>query len=474
MSHRTAFLMSTALFMLTLGCGMTAFVTNPAPLTGVSYWAAETATPVPTETRFLGMTTPVFADTPVPPHITTTPFWTTVTATPYLPPVTATPFNFTATPFWVTTTPSFITETPQPPVTTTPSLPQYGFTTPVPIQTPYYRIGRFYMHSDVYIGRPNGIVLRLTDHSIQPSDHSAEATYQYITVRLTNYGDEAVVVPVSDLFFIRSAGDRTGRWQPQHEPLSARGLPSYETQLLTPIAPDAVREVVLGFVVPNGTVSEVGLITNWQRPQAGGVPIWFLLRNDPAGTFRSAHKPPPPTSTILDSGGAFADGGGTSGGAGWGGGRWPTTGSISRGYGCHEFFTGVDGSGFGCPADTPWFHNGVDIANVSGTAIWSPVDGTLLFAGSNPTGADCSHMAGSQPPHQGFGNYQKIQGADTLHYFGHLSAFLVTSGDLVAGQHSAEMGSTGCSTGSHLHWTLYHNGSLADPELWAGGEPEEG
>jgi murein DD-endopeptidase MepM/ murein hydrolase activator NlpD len=175
----------------------------------------------------------------------------------------------------------------------------------------------------------------------------------------------------------------------------------------------------------------------------------------------------------MDSGGTHNNGtgSGASGSSGWGGGRWPTTGSISRGFGCEPFYTGVDGAGFGCPDDKPWFHNGVDIANVSGTAIWSPVAGSVIFAGSNTTGADCSHLAGSEAPHQGLGNYQKIRGADTLHYFGHLSAFLQTSGAISAGQHSAEMGSTGCSTGSHLHWILYHNGSLVDPALWAGGTP---
>ena len=35
----------------------------------------------------------------------------------------------------------------------------------------------------------------------------------------------------------------------------------------------------------------------------------------------------------------------------------------------------------------------------------------------------------------------------------------------------SEMGSTGCSTGSHLHWMLYLNGSLVDPATWAGEGP---
>jgi murein DD-endopeptidase MepM/ murein hydrolase activator NlpD len=113
----------------------------------------------------------------------------------------------------------------------------------------------------------------------------------------------------------------------------------------------------------------------------------------------------------------------------------------------------------------------VDIANTQGTLIWSPVDGAMLYAGPNSTGPDCSNISGSQPPHEGLGNYQRVSGGGTLHYFGHLSGFLVTSGSVTAGQNVAEMGSTGCSTGNHLHWTLYQNSSLIDPALWAGPGP---
>ena len=469
MQSRNLFLLSSTLFILTLGCGIAGFVQNPATLSGISYWAAETATPVPTQTIFLGMSTPVYADTPIPDSVTTVPFWTTVTATPIVPPATATPRWFSATPFWVTTTPAYITTTPQPPMTTTPSLPMIGFTTPEPLETPYYRVGTFYMNSDVYVDGPNGIVFRLVNHTQRASSNSPDATYHYLTLHVTNYSDTSVVVPASDLFFIRQIDELVGRWLPQNEPLIATGIPSYEAQQLTPLEPDSTREIVLGFVVPNGTVDEVGLITNWLGPIEGGLPIWFVLADDPAGPLRDAHKPPPPTSVVLDSGGMYAAA--SPSGTGWGAGRWPTTGIISRGFGCQDFFTGVDGAGFGCPAAQPWFHNGTDIADITGTAVWSPVDGDIIYAGPNSTGPDCSHIDGSEAPHQGLGNYQKIRGAETLHYFGHLNRFLLTAGSVSAGQHSAEMGSTGCSTGSHLHWIVYQNGNLVDPAQWAGGAP---
>jgi murein DD-endopeptidase MepM/ murein hydrolase activator NlpD len=461
------------LCLTTLGCGIIGLVENPATLAGLSYWAAETATPIPTVTVFLGMTTPVYPDTPVPNSMTTTPEWTTVTATPIWPPPTETPFGFEATPYWVTTTPEWITETPMPPWTTTPALPLIGFTTPVPTETPYYRVGTFYMNSDVYVGGPNGLVFRLIGHGTHSSPNSEQATYHYLTILVKNYTDAATIVPVSDVFFIRrveSGAGQTlaGRWVAQNEPLLAQGLPAYETQQLDPIPPDDEREFVVGFVVPNGTVPEVGLITNWQRPVEGGLPVWFYLENDPLGPFQDADQPPPPTPVILDDSGWPGQGGN---GGQPGNGMWPTTGTITRGFGCHELYTGIDGAGFGCPAERPWFHNGVDIANVQGTLVWSPIDGTMLYAGPNSTGPDCSAIPGSQPPHEGLGNYQRVGGGDTLHYFGHLSNFLVTAGGVTAGQQVAEMGSTGCSTGPHLHWIVYQNGNLLDPALWAGPGP---
>jgi hypothetical protein len=397
----------------------------------------------------------------MPDIITTTPEWTTIT------PI----FLSTPTPYWVTTTPLYITETPLPPVITTPGLPQIGYTTPAPRETPYYRIGTFYMNSDVHVGGPNGLVFRITGHEMQPSPNNDEAAYHFVTIHVTNYTSEEAIVPVSDVFFIRRVQqDETqlaGRWVPQNEPLIAAGLPAYETQQLEPIPPDGERDFILGFVVPDGDVRELGLITDWNRPVEGGLPIWFYLEDDPRGPFNDAYKPPPPTPVVLDDG-STQSGGGEPGSSN---GLWPTTGFVTRGFGCHELYTGIDGTGFGCPPERPWFHNGVDIANTQGALIWSPVDGAMLYAGPNSTGPDCSNISGSQPPHEGLGNYQRVSGGGTLHYFGHLSGFLVTSGSVTAGQNVAEMGSTGCSTGNHLHWTLYQNSSLIDPALWAGPGP---
>lgn len=438
-----------------LGCRLIGFAPDPATLSGPAYWAAETGTAVPTAAFFLGTSTPVYGATAEPVLITTTPEWTTVTPDPG----------------WVTTTPVYLTTTPAPPVVTTPGLPIFGFPTPEPQPTAYYRIGTFYMNSDVYIGGPTGLVVRLIGHERRASPRNGAASYHFLTIRVTNYTPEPQRVPLSDLFFIRrvhqGAEVVTGRWTPENEPLNHRGLPSYEAQQLEMIPPDGQREIVLGFVVPTGEVREVGLITDWNRPVEGGLPIWFYLADDPLEPFVDAFQPPPPTPVILDDGSSWAGSGPPRGGDG----LWPTTGVVTRGFGCHPLYTGIDGAGFGCPPERRWFHNGVDIANVRGTPIWSPVNGEIVFAGPNRTGADCSSIPGSEPPHEGLGNYQRLSGGGTAHTLGHLSAFRLTAGPVAAGEIVAEMGSTGCSTGTHLHWIVYQSGVLIDPALWAGPGP---
>jgi hypothetical protein len=463
-----------------LACAVSDAIANLNPLAGKAYWAAVTETAVPTVTVFLGWTTPVYAATLPPDLITTTPEWTTVT-----PAALSTP-----TPYWVTTTPMMITTTPPAPVTTTPELPMIGFTTPVPAATPYYRVGTFYMNQDIHIGYPNSVVIRLTDYELRPSATNPETdSYLLLYVTIKNYSGSDTFVPVSDIFFVREVRTDAAlrrRWSAKNEPLGELGLPSYDDQLLNnagepaPIPPETERDYIVAFILPQGTIGEVGVTTDLRRPVDGGIPLWIYLQEDPLGPFQEPCGPPtgyypgcqplPPTPIIFDENDAYGGPGATVEPPP-GIGSWPTNGIVVRGFGCQEFYTGVDGAGFGCPPERPWFHNGVDIANATGNPIYAVIDGTVEFASYNPNAPDCAAMAGSEPPHQGLGYYQRITDGTLLHYYGHLSAFVVTGGPVTNGQQVALMGSTGCSAGPHLHWTLFSGGNLIDPETWAGPGP---
>ena len=94
-------------------------------------------------------------------------------------------------------------------------------------------------------------------------------------------------------------------------------------------------------------------------------------------------------------------------------------------------------------------HHGVDLAAPKGTPIGASADGTVVFAGRRG----------------GYGNTVIIEQADgrqTL--YGHAERLLVNVGDQVrAGQSIATVGSTGRSTGPHLHFEVRENGKPVDP-----------
>lgn len=165
---------------------------------------------------------------------------------------------------------------------------------------------------------------------------------------------------------------------------------------------------------------------------------------------------PLPTGDPGASDGPIAPGGAV-GVAGW---PVPPGTPITRGYGCSSFYTGVHGV-----CGTGWWHDGVDWAAHTGTPEFAVRDLVIQFAGVDTSPMDCSWIAGSQPPHTGFGNYiRAADGAGLVYWYGHVSSFNVATGQQVrAGQQIAGMGSTGCSTGDHLHLRVRQNGLDINP-----------
>lgn len=95
------------------------------------------------------------------------------------------------------------------------------------------------------------------------------------------------------------------------------------------------------------------------------------------------------------------------------------------------------------------FHNGVDFAAPTGTAIYAAYDGKVVAA------AYSSSM----------GNYVMIDHGSSLYtIYMHASKLYVSSGDVVVqGETIAAVGSTGRSTGPHLHFGVRLNGAYTSP-----------
>jgi murein DD-endopeptidase MepM/ murein hydrolase activator NlpD len=111
-------------------------------------------------------------------------------------------------------------------------------------------------------------------------------------------------------------------------------------------------------------------------------------------------------------------------------------------------------SGFGV-RDDPFhkgaaMHPGIDLAGSYGTPIYATADGTVVRAGWN---------------NGGYGNMVELDhGRGIMTRYGHMSAVLVHAGDHVTrGQQIGRMGSTGRSTGNHLHYEVRIDGHPVNP-----------
>lgn len=111
---------------------------------------------------------------------------------------------------------------------------------------------------------------------------------------------------------------------------------------------------------------------------------------------------------------------------------WPTSGTITQGF--------------------SWYHTGVDIANNIGTRIYAADSGRVIQ----------STMGGY---YGGYGNHILIDhGNGYVTMYAHLTQTLVSADqDVSRGQLIGLMGSTGRSTGPHLHFEVRKNGQFQSP-----------
>lgn len=126
----------------------------------------------------------------------------------------------------------------------------------------------------------------------------------------------------------------------------------------------------------------------------------------------------------------------------------PNQGPVSAGYGIRRYYNGVFAEDY--------YHRGVDYAGNTGSPIVAPAAGKIALVGRVS---------------QGFRIHGNVVGIDhgqgVASIMLHMSRIDVKEGDFVqAGQRIGAVGSTGASTGPHLHWGLYVNGKAVDPVPW--------
>ncbi|WP_416350965.1 M23 family metallopeptidase [Rivularia sp. UHCC 0363] len=126
----------------------------------------------------------------------------------------------------------------------------------------------------------------------------------------------------------------------------------------------------------------------------------------------------------------------------------PNNSRISTIYGVRRYYNGKFANDY--------YHRGVDYAGGYGSPVVAPAAGRVALVGTVS---------------QGFVVHGNVVGIDhgqgVTSIFMHLNRIDVKEGDMVKpGQLIGGIGSTGASTGPHLHWGLYVNGQAVDPTPW--------
>ena len=117
----------------------------------------------------------------------------------------------------------------------------------------------------------------------------------------------------------------------------------------------------------------------------------------------------------------------------------PVEGTISSIYGYRETATG----------NVPKNHTGTDIAAITGTKIKSATDGQVVLVSEEGD----------------YGKHIKVQIGEVSIIYAHCNSLYVKEGDMVTqGQEIAEVGSTGNSTGPHLHFEIRISERTVDPQ----------
>lgn len=120
-----------------------------------------------------------------------------------------------------------------------------------------------------------------------------------------------------------------------------------------------------------------------------------------------------------------------------------TSWTVSQPFGCTGFY--LEPARGACPH----FHEGIDLVAPAGTPVHAVMAGLVELS-----------------PLGGYGLHVLVHhGADLVTLYGHLAAWSVMPGqEVAAGTVVGAEGSTGASTGAHLHFEVRRGGSAVDPQ----------
>jgi lysostaphin len=126
----------------------------------------------------------------------------------------------------------------------------------------------------------------------------------------------------------------------------------------------------------------------------------------------------------------------------------PSRASRSSPYGVKRYYNGVFARDY--------YHRGLDFAGASGSPVTAPAAGKVVLVGRLE---------------DGFRVHGNVVGVDhgqgVISIFMHLSRIDVREGQtLQTGELVGGVGTTGASTGPHLHWGLFVNNMAVEPERW--------
>jgi len=177
------------------------------------------------------------------------------------------------------------------------------------------------------------------------------------------------------------------------------------------------------------------------------VAVWLRDRSFPTQRINLAGGGPDPTQEELDRIDAFKQT--VTPKKFWDGQfKRPNPGHVSTVYGVRRYYNGDFAEDY--------YHGGVDYASRRGAPVVAPAAGRIGLVGR----ADGKFRLNGNTV--GINHGQGVQSI-----FLHLNSIAVGQGQFVEdGERIGTVGSTGASTGPHLHWGLYVHGVAVDPVPW--------